>query len=349
MYRAPKTSSSGAPGILMLVLVLLGALYFAGCADVGTAPDLDVSEEVNGLELELATDEELAAVLLDDVESTLGAGAPTASVVGLETAESAFAGARDAAAAGDEREAVRRGLAARRALAGSLVAGGDRTVEIYLERTRSLLDRMRAGDGIAEFSPASDVLGRIAGTGAAIDSDLARGDRVAAVERAVRANQEADRDRARRHDRDPGPFARFSVAMGWEAVEHAGRLLEDDDATGRQEQLLAVSVRMAESAQVALDAGRYRRAIALSQRAVSLSLMAVVHPEVTEEDAAEIEALALAELEAAAARDLTEFEEKILARARATFDSGVEAIRSGDLRGVKLVWRAGMAAAVIGN
>jgi len=347
MYRAPSTGSAGS-GLLKLLAVFLGLMYLTACGDVGVAPELEFPADIDPVELEMATDAELTSALVEDVANTLAAAGEALAVAELQSASDGFRAAREAHDVGDDSEATRRGIHARKALARALAAGGERPVRDYLDRTRNLRDRLAAGEDIGEFESAPDVLASLESSVAAFETDFGRGDRTAAAERAIRANQEVDRDRARRHDRDPEPFARFSVAMGWEAVDHAGRLLENEDVTERQEQLLSAAVRMAESAATALGEGRFHKAIALSQRAVSLSLMAVVHPEPTEADAAEIEALALAELEAAEGRDLTEFEESVLERAWAAFDKGVEAIRSGDLGGVKLVWRAGMAAAVIG-
>ena len=40
MYRAP-TSQSGAPGIVMLIVLVWGVIYVTGCTDLPTDPSFD--------------------------------------------------------------------------------------------------------------------------------------------------------------------------------------------------------------------------------------------------------------------------------------------------------------------
>ena len=98
-----------------------------------------------------------------------------------------------------------------------------------------------------------------------------------------------------------------------------------------------------------MEAGEFGKAINLAQRAVSLSLLAVVGRDISHEDVATIQAMAEAELAAAAAADLTELERSYLARAQRAFELGVEKIADGELRGISLIWRAGVAAGVLAS
>jgi len=350
MYRSPRTASTGgASGFLMFIFLLWGALYVSGCADASSGTGLDLPTENDPLEMELAVNDDLSSLLVDDVVNTLGPDLTSAASLEIDAAQSLFASARASDRSGDPKGAIRHGAEARIALARALLAGGDRPLREYTGRTRQLRDRLASGATTDEFNRPNDVLSSLSSAVTAIESALARGDGLGAAQSAVRVNQEVDRDRAHRPERDRGPIAELWVRMAHEAVDIAGRLLEGTEPSDRQIHALESAGRMAESASEALAAGQVSRAFALSHRAVALSLMAVVLPEVTVEDAAAIEAFAQAELEAAWARDLSEFETKVLGRAQAIFEVGVERIRTGDLRGVNLVWRAGVAAAVIAN
>jgi hypothetical protein len=363
MYRSPKTASSGASGFVMLLFILWGALYVAGCADVSTGTGLDLPESSDPVEIELAVNEELTSLLVEDISNTLGPDITAPASLLLNTATNLFAAARSADRSGDPERVVRHGAEARTAVARALQAGGDRPLREYIDRTRHLRDRVASGDAADEFTSPSEVLSALNSAVAAIESDMARGDDLGAGRRAVRANQEADRQRDRKHDRDrdrttdhngdrrglevTDALAGLWVGMAGESVTVADRFLEGTQPSERQIHALESAIRMTTSASEALASGKLRRAITFAHRAVSLSLIAVVLPEITAEDADAIGAFAAAELEAAASRDLNEQELGWLERAQATFDLGMEKIRDGELRGVNLVWRAGLVAAVI--
>jgi hypothetical protein len=351
MYRSPKTASSGASGFLMLLFILWGALYVAGCADTSGGVGIDLPEANDPAEIQLAIDEELSSLLIDDVSNTIGSDLTGAAAFQIEAATNLFASARAADRSGDMGRVMRHGADARTALARALQAGGDRPLREYIDRTRQLRDRLATGDSMDEFDRPSDVLSMLSTAVSAMESDMARGDEMGAARRAVRANQETDRDRARRGDRDGnrdrGPLVEFWVSAAGESVVIAERFLEGTEPSERQIHALDAATRMGQSAGEAFDSGEFRKAMSFSHRALSLSLMAVVLPEVTVEDAEAIEAFARAELEAARLGDLTELETHLLKRAQKAFETGVEKIRAGELRGVHAVWGAGVAAAVI--
>jgi HEPN domain-containing protein len=355
MYRSPKTASNGASGFLMLLFILWGALYVAGCADASTGMGVDMPDPQDPVEVELAVNGELSSLLIDDVSNMIGNDLTGAPAVFIQNATELFASARSADSRGEVEQAVRNAFEARTALARALQAGGDGPLRGYIERTRQLRDRLASGDADDEFDRPADMLSKLSNAVAAMESDMGRGDEVGAARRAVRANHEADRDRSRRGDRgrerdgEPGPLAEFWVGMAAESVDIAERFLEGTEPSERQIHALEAATRMAESAETAFGEDQLRRAMAFSHRAVSLSLMAVIMPEVTAEDAAAIEAFAAAELEAAWTRDLTELEAKLLERAQTIFDEGVAKVRAGELRGVNLIWRAGVVAAVIAS
>ncbi len=70
MYRSPA-SSSEAPGFLMLMVILGGAIHMAGCTDTPSDPELDNMPPVEDVEIEFATDTDLTASLIEDVSSSM--------------------------------------------------------------------------------------------------------------------------------------------------------------------------------------------------------------------------------------------------------------------------------------
>ncbi len=152
------------------------------------------------------------------------------------------------------------------------------------------------------------------------------------------------------------------VAMAEVAVELATRLLDGWEISERKQHLLDTAARLATASAEAFQNGHFRRAIIFGHKAVSVSLMAVIRPDQVTDDriraltdvaSSEFQVLidlAEAELEAAkAALELepNEFFEKLLTRAVAAFETGVEHLRNGHPRGIQLIWRAAVVGAVI--
>ena len=222
-----------------------------------------------------------------------------------------------------------------------------------------LLNRSR---GPAVWSPRAQADKRRYATW--VTDALERGDNVTAGKRVMDAHRLADRSRARRHDADPETWAKLVVAMAEQAVELANRILNLEVISERQQHLLDTAARLAAASAEAYLNGHFRRAIVLGHKAVTVSLMAVIRPDrVTEDrirsitDVATSEfrflvEVARAELEAARiALEGTpnEYFEKLLKRAVAAFESGVEHLKNGHPRGIQLIWRAGVVGAVIAN
>ena len=152
------------------------------------------------------------------------------------------------------------------------------------------------------------------------------------------------------------------VALAEMAVELANRLLDGLEINGRKQHLLDTAARLAAASAEAFQNGHFRRAIIFGHKAVSVSLMAVIRPDQVTDDriraltdvaSSEFQVLidlAETELEAAkAALELepNEFFEKLLTRAVAAFEAGVEHIENGNPRGIQLIWRAAVVGAVI--
>ena len=146
------------------------------------------------------------------------------------------------------------------------------------------------------------------------------------------------------------------------AVELATRLLDGLEINERKQHLLDTAARLTAASAEAFQNGHFRRAIIFGHKAVSVSLMAVIRPDQVTDDriraltdvaSSEFQVLidlAESELEAAkAALELepNEFFEKLLTRAVAAFEAGVEHIENGNPRGIQLIWRAAVVGAVI--
>ena len=352
MYRAPA-SRSGAPGFLMLIVILWGALQMSGCTDTPSEPELDNMPLVADLEIELATDPDLTASLIEDVSSSMAANMTAAASVEIVAAEGLFSQANLALTSGNLDRVRSLGDQARDALGQALARGRDRSsLNDFIDRARDVRRRLADGD-TDDFDRPDELkrdLDRLLGE---TDVALSRGDDAVAGRRAVDAHQRTDRSRARRHDGNPEKGARLAVAMAAQAVAIANRLLDGTEIDERTQHLLDTAARLAASSAEAFASGRFRQAIMLGHKAVNVSLMAVIRPDrVTDVG---FEALIdLAEAELAAARAVLDLEpneelEKLLGRAVAAFESGVELIRSGNNRGIHLVWKAAVVGAVIAN
>ena len=361
MYRAPA-SNSGATGFLMLMLLLCGALYFSGCTDSPGGLGFDEIPPMEDVEIEMATDPDLTAALIEDVSSSMSANMTAAASAEISTADSLFNEARVALTAGDYERVRSLGDRARDALGRALAKGRDRSsLDDFMDRVRDVRRLLAAGD-TANFDRPSDLardIDRFLGDATAARD---RGDDVTAGKRVIDAHRRADRSRVRRHDADPEKGARLVVAMAEKAAELANRLLNGTVISERQQHLLDTAARLAAASAEAYQNGHYRRAIILGHKAVGVSLMAVIRPDRVTDDRiraltdvanSEFQALIdLAEAELAAARaaleeEPNEYFEKLLTRAVAAFETGVALVESGHASGMQLIWRAAVVGAVI--
>ena len=361
MYRAPA-SRTGAAGYVMLIVVLWGVLYLAGCTDTPSDPNFDSIPPMEDVEIEMATDPDLTAALVEDVSSSMSANMTAAAAVEISTADSLFNEARVELTRGDYERVRALGDRARDALGRALARGRDRSsLDDFIDRVRDVRRLLAAGDTV-DFDRPSDLARDIDRFMDDATNARDRGDDVAAGQRIIDAHRRTDRSRVRRHDGDPEKGARLVVAMAEVAVELATRLLDGLEISERKQHLLDTAARLAAASAEAFQNGHFRRAIIFGHKAVSVSLMAVIRPDQVTDDriraltdvaSSEFQVLidlAEAELEAAkAALELepNEFFEKLLTRAVAAFETGVEHLTNGHPRGIQLIWRAAVVGAVI--
>jgi hypothetical protein len=119
MYRSPA-SSSGAPGFLMLMVILWGAIHMAECTDTPSDPELDNMPPVEDVEIEFATDTDLTASLIEDVSSSMVTNMTAAASVETVTAKGLFSQASLALTSGDRDRVRSLGDQARDALGQAL-------------------------------------------------------------------------------------------------------------------------------------------------------------------------------------------------------------------------------------
>ncbi len=363
MYRAPA-SQSGAPGIVMLIVLIWAAIYIAGCTDLPTDPGFEAVQSTADLEVEMATDPDLTASLIEDVSISMSANMTATASAEISTADSLFAEARDELTRGDHQRVRSLGDQARDALGRALASGRDRSsLDDFTDRIRDTRRQLAASD-TADFDRPSDLKRDIDNLLDQTTDALDRGDYVTAGKRVIDAQRLTDRSRVRRHDADPEKGARLVVAMAEQAVALANRILNGTVTSVRQQHLLDTAARLAAASAEAYLNGHFRRAIVLGHKAVTVSLMAVIRPDratddriraITDVATSEFRFLvevARAELEAARIAlegTANEYFEKLLKRAVAAFESGVEHLKNGHPRGIQLIWRAGVVGAVIAN
>ncbi|MEE8147665.1 MAG: hypothetical protein V3T24_08680 [Longimicrobiales bacterium] len=361
MYRAPATSS-GASGFLMLILLLWGALYISGCTDSPSGLGFDEMEPIEDVEIEMATDPDLTTALIEDVSASMSANMTTEAAAEISTADSLFNQARVELTRGDYDRVRSLGDRARDALGRALAKGRDRSsLDDFIDRVRDVRRLLDAGD-TAECDRPTDVASDIARLSDQATDARDRGDYVTAGKRAIDAHRLTDRSRARCHDIDPEKHARLVVGMADQAVQLANRLLEGTVISERKQHLLDTAARLAAASADAYQNGHFRRAIIFGHKAVSVSLMAVIRPDRVTDDRiraltdvanSEFQVLIdLAEAQLEAARialeeEPNEFFEKLLKRAVAAFETGVEHVENGHPRGIQLIWRAAVVGAMI--
>ncbi|GMR12581.1 MAG: hypothetical protein BMS9Abin29_0771 [Gemmatimonadota bacterium] len=364
MYKSPRPSGGGS-GFLMLLLVLWGAFYLAGCADVATSPAFDEFEDlpsstVEFEDLDLTIDPDIVTSVILDIESELG---PNPSAVALKEVQDAV-GLLQAAQVeytnGNFPQVQVLGEAARNALSRSLLSEvGTVSIDDRIARIDNLRASLQAGD-TQGFAQPDELANRLSELVDQANDARRVGDDVLAGALTVEADQRTDRSRGRQHDRDrdrdrdrgraTDASARLAVAMANTAVQLASRLLDGRDVSARQLHLLEAAARLAAGASEALEAGRFRAAAMLGHKAVNTSLWAVVAPEVTEDEVRMVKDLAEEMLEAARAALAASPDEALqllLSRAVAGYEFGLAKLEAGDLRGISLLWKAAVVGAVI--
>lgn len=351
---------------------LIALLALAACDDTGTAPEEALEGADTAIELAILSDEdavnvatELADVAADVAVSQSRPGSSAARGLADE-ARAAFRQARASWRRGALPNAVERARVARRLVARALIATGGRpAVEDLIERLEDLastLDEELVDDPEALRAELEDIV-------AEARALLEAGDTVGAAARALLGEQRA-RLRRGAHDR---PFAigpdraRLEVAFATASVALAERLIasadvptvaEPDrdagtDVADRQNRWLAHAARLLARAEMALENGRFPRAVHLARHAQWSALKAVVLPGgiTREEVAAMIDVASTLHEQATAAvgEDDSELRKRVLARAGSLLDNGVRRVEAGQLRGVAALWRsATMSAWLIG-
>jgi hypothetical protein len=226
---------------------------------------------------------------------------------------------------------------------------GEESIDELFGRVERLNERL--GEAADEFARLGDLQGRIQALLQEANRLRAEGDLAGAGERLMLALQMSDRMRHRHpdFDADPPAVARLSLARAGEAIHLAGRLIEEP--TPGQERYLFRAGELRRRAAFSIQQGWYRRAVAQAHRSQQLSLVAVLNGErPTVEEAGRLLALAdevIAQARAAIGEDPGETQERLLALAIRLRDRGAEAINQWQWRGVGLLWRATITAAVL--
>jgi hypothetical protein len=337
----------------MFIFLMWGAIYMVGCTDTPSDPGFDAMPPVEDVEIELATDPDLTASLIEDVSSSMTANMTAAASLEISTAQTLFNQARVELTRSNYAQVRTLGDQARDALGRALSRGRDgSSLNDYIDRARDVQRRLAGGDN-ADFDRPDELRRHLDRLLDETDVALSRGDHATAGRRAVDAHERTDRSRARRHDVDPEKGARLVAAMAAQAVELANRLLNRTEIDERTQHLLDTAARLAAASAEAFQNHQFRRAIMLGHKAVNVSLMAVIRPDkVTDKGFGALIDAARAELAAAEAKLTLEPNEelqKLFDRAVEAFESGLELIENGNNRGVQLVWRAAVVGAVIAN
>ena len=244
MYRSPAHSSR-ASGYLMLLFLLWGAFYVSGCTDTPSDPGFDTVPPMEDAEIEMATDPDLTAALIEDVTSSMSTNMTSVAALEISTAENLFGQAQVELTQGDFERVRSLGDQARDALGRALAQGRDRSsLDDFIDRIRDIRRQLAAGD-TDDFDRPSDLKTEIDRLLDEAIAALDRGDLETAGKRAIDAHRRADRSRVRRHDGDPEKGARLAVAMADKAVELANGLLDGTEISERRQHLLDTAARMA--------------------------------------------------------------------------------------------------------
>jgi HEPN domain-containing protein len=335
--------------VLILAAAIAGGM--TACDDTPGEPaggDSPTELGVNAdMELQVVGDGELAEVVID--ETSLSLGTPTDGPPFGQGRE-CFRDARQLLRNGDEDAARTQARECRMNLVRAMFERhGEAAIQEMFARVEQLVERV--GEASDEFARHAELEARLRGLLEEAYSLRDGGDWVGAGERLMLAMQIADRMRHRHRDFDGNPeaAARLAMARSGEAIRLAQRLIPEP--TVKQEVLLFRAVEMRRRAQFSVEHGWYRRAVAQAHRAEQLSLLATLNGQVpTVEQAQQL--LDLADEMIAAAADAIgdappEPQRRILEHAIRLRDRGAEAINTWQWRGVGLLWRSAITAAVL--
>ena len=200
-----------------LIFLIWAAIYVSGCTDLPTDPAFDEVQSMADLQVEMATDPDLTASLIEDVSTSMTANMTAAAAAEISMADSFFTQARVELTQGDHQRVRSLGDQARDALGRALAAGRDRSsLDDFTDRVRDMRRQLAAGD-TADFDRPTDLKRDVDRLFDQATDALDRGDHVEAGKRVIDAHRLADRSRVRRHDADPekgpGPNLYHSIAM----------------------------------------------------------------------------------------------------------------------------------------
>jgi len=217
-----------------LIFLLWGALYVSGCTDTPSDLGFDDIPPMEDVEIEMATDSDMTAALIEDVSSSMSTNMTAAATVEISTPDSLFNQARVESTRGDYERVRSLGDRARDALGRALATGRDRSsLDDFIDRVRDVRRLLVAGD-TADFDRPSDLARGIDRFLSDATDERDRSDDVTAGKRVIDAHRRTDRSRVRRHDADPEKGTRLVVAMANKAVELANRLLNGTEISERQ-------------------------------------------------------------------------------------------------------------------
>ncbi|MFQ5677914.1 MAG: hypothetical protein ACE5HP_00470 [Gemmatimonadota bacterium] len=323
------------------------ALLAAGAAACGEgvteAPEAPAPG--SDVELQVAADPALAGATMSEAETSTDP-LPEEVRAKLETCRAIFAEARDAFHAGKPEQARELARQGRRCVAEAiLMARGEAGIAHLFERVAELLERLV--DASDEFDRAGELASRIGGLLREAKAAADEGDLVTAGERLLFALQIADHFRVRHPDNRATPeAARFYVARARAALALAERCI-GDGPTESQIVLLRRAAGLTRAAQEAAEAGLNARAVHLAARAEGVALIAVFDGEPSEVEVGQIVEKTQALLREAAERDLGPEQQKLLQLSVRLFERGLSELRAGNLRGIALVWKAGVSAVLL--
>lgn len=327
----------------MSLWVILAAGLTACSDSVTEAPITPATP--NDVELQVAVDPGLAGAMLSEAE-TVRDPLPEDVRAKLEECRALFAGAREAFQAGQPERARQLARQGRRCVAEViLMAKGEAGIAHLFERVRELLQRLV--DASDEFDRADELAARIETLLQQATIAAEGGDLVAAGERLLFALQLADHFRMRHPDNGAtAAAARFYLARAVAALSLAERCI-GDAPTGSQLDLLRRTARLVEAARQAAESGANGRAVHLAARAEGVALIAVFDGEPDEAEVDRVIEKTRTLIQEASEAELGSEQQRLLELSVRLFERGLQEIQAGNIRGIALVWKAGVTASLL--
>ncbi len=263
-------------------------------------------------------------------------------------AQQRFREAEAALAQGDQLRAMKRAREGRSLVAQAIeLAGGPQAIVGMVERMEALPAMISADpDAFANPGKLGLQIGQMAERAR---QALQAGDRTRAGALCVLGEQAFRHNHRHQYQHQQGfggTRAELAVALGGEAIELAGRILDGQPISDAESQeYLDTAEEYLGQARVALDAGEDTRAAHLAHLAQWWALKAVVLPGgITDEEAREI--LGLAETLLTNAKDAlsgvepSDLQAALLARAERLLERGKEKLGNGECRGLGALWQS---------